>query len=78
MSRAQAPRGDTAFAAGVAAYGQLLRGDPWLGSFTFADARRLASGAAGGDWWRQEFVRLTELAERHAARGGATAAGGAR
>ncbi|HEX8193408.1 MAG TPA: VWA domain-containing protein [Allosphingosinicella sp.] len=68
---ASAPRGDTAFAAAVAAYGQLLRGDPWLGNFSFADARRLAAGSARGDWWRSEFVRLTEAAERHAVKGAA-------
>jgi Ca-activated chloride channel family protein len=68
---ASAPRGDTAFAAAVAAYGQLLRGDPWLGTYSFADARRLAAGNARGDWWRTEFVRLTEAAERHAVKGAA-------
>jgi Ca-activated chloride channel family protein len=68
---ATAPRGDTAFAAAVAAYGQLLRGDPWLGTYSFADARRLAAGNARGDWWRSEFVRLTEAAERHAVKGAA-------
>jgi Ca-activated chloride channel family protein len=70
---AAAPRGDTAFAAAVAAYGQKLRGDPWLNGFGFADARRLAGQAGGGNYWRREFVRLTELAERQmpgAARGG--------
>jgi Ca-activated chloride channel homolog len=59
------PRGDTAFAAAVAAYGQKLRGDPWLNRFSFADARRLAGQAGGGNYWRREFIRLTELAERH-------------
>ena len=77
IATARAPRGDTAFAAAVAAYGQRLRGDPWLGNFGFADARRLAQGATGNDWWRREFVRLTELAEQHANKGSA-AAGGAR
>jgi len=71
MRSASAPRGDSAFAAAVAAYGQRLRGDPWLGSFTFADARRLAAGAAGDDWWRREFVRLTEMAEQNAVKGAA-------
>jgi Ca-activated chloride channel homolog len=66
VRNAQPPRGDTAFAAAVAAYGQKLRGDPWLNGFGFADARRLASQAGeGGNYWRREFVRLTELAERH-------------
>jgi Ca-activated chloride channel family protein len=61
---ARAPSGDTAFAIAVAAYGQLLRGDPHLGSFGFADARALAGRANLGDWWRREFVRLAEAAER--------------
>jgi Ca-activated chloride channel family protein len=72
---AAAPRGDSAFAAAVAAYGQLLRGDPWLGTFGFADARRLAAGNAGNDWWRREFVGLTEMAERHAVKGAAAGGG---
>jgi Ca-activated chloride channel family protein len=71
----RAPQGDSAFAAAVAAYGQLLRGDPWLGTFGYADARRLAAGHVRGDWWRGEFVRLTETAEQHA-RKGAAANGG--
>ena len=33
--------------------------------FTFADARRLAAAGAGGNYWRREFVGLTELAQRH-------------
>jgi Ca-activated chloride channel family protein len=75
VGSAAAPRGDSAFAAAVAAYGQLLRGDPWLGTFGYADARRLAAGAAGRDWWRSEFLRLTELAERHAVKGAAAGGG---
>ena len=61
---AGAPSGDTAFVAAVAAYGQLLRGDTNLGRFSFADARALARRARTDDYWRREFVRLTELAER--------------
>ena len=75
IASARAPRGDSAFAAAVAAYGQRLRGDPWLGNFGFADARRLAQGAAGGNWWRREFIRLTEMAEQHAVKGSAAAGG---
>jgi Ca-activated chloride channel family protein len=71
IRNASAPRGDSAFAAAVAAYGQRLRGDPWLRDFGFADARRLAQGAVGGNWWRREFIRLTELAEQHAVKGAA-------
>ena len=61
---ARAPSGDSAFAAAVAAYGQLLRGDSHMGRFGFADARALAQRASLDSWWRREFVRLTELAER--------------
>jgi len=58
---ARAPRGDFAFAASVAAFGQLLRGDTLLNGFTFADTRELAGKQ--DDYWRQEFVKLTELAD---------------
>ena len=61
---ARAPTGDTAFAAAVAAYGQLLRGDTNMGGFTFADARSAGGRGNGGNFWRREFVGLTELAER--------------
>ena len=57
-----APSGDFAFAAAVAAFGQKLRGDKYLGRYGFADIRGLAG--APGSYWRQEFVRLTELADR--------------
>jgi len=64
VESARPPVGDSAFAAAVAGYGQLLRGDTNLGRFSFADVRRLAEPEAGGNYWRREFVRLTELAER--------------
>jgi len=64
IAAARAPAGDSAFAAAVAGYGQLLRGDTNLGRFSFADARRLAEPTAGQNYWRREFIRLTELAER--------------
>jgi Ca-activated chloride channel homolog len=67
---ARAPVGDTAFVAAVAAYGQLLRGDTNLNGFTFADARALATRGRTGDFWRREFVQLTELAERFRFAGG--------
>jgi Ca-activated chloride channel family protein len=61
---ARAPAGDTAFAAAVAAFGQKLRGDPWLGRFGYRDVRRLAQGAGGRpDYWRGEFLRLADLAQ---------------
>lgn len=55
------PRGDMAFATAVAAFGQKLRGDTRLGDIGYADIRRLAGDQSG--YWRQEFVKLTELAE---------------
>ena len=67
---ARAPTGDSAFAAAVAAYGQLLRGDTNMGRFSFADARALASRAHNADFWRREFVELTELAQRQRFAGG--------
>ena len=61
LGNAKAPRGDFAFATAVAAYGQLLRGDDLLGGFGFGDVRRLAGQQEG--YWRQEFLRLTGVAD---------------
>jgi Ca-activated chloride channel family protein len=58
------PRGDTAFAAAVAGFGQKLRHDPWLKDFAYADARRLAASSVAGDYWRGEFLRLVDLADK--------------
>ena len=57
---ATAPRGDFAFAASVAAFGQLLRGDELMQDFGFDDIERLAGSQK--DYWRQEFLRLNEVA----------------
>lgn len=63
---AQGPRGDMAFAAAVAAFGQKLRGDKYLGGFSYADIRQLAGDQRG--YLREEFLKLTRLAEgRHLA-----------
>jgi hypothetical protein len=35
-----------------------------LGRFSYADARALAQRSPLNDYWRREFVRLTEAAER--------------
>ncbi len=67
LASAKPPVGDMAFAAAVAAYGQKLRGDPYLARFRFADVRQLAG--APRDQWRQEFVRLATLAEGQAGGG---------
>lgn len=53
--------GDMAFAASVAAFGQRLRGDSYMGSFGYADIRRLAGEQRG--YLREEFLKLTRLAE---------------
>ena len=59
---AAAPSGDLAFTAAVAAFGQRLRGDPHLGTFSFVDSARLAQSGAG-DYWRREFVELATKAQ---------------
>ncbi|QNA83107.1 VWA domain-containing protein [Sphingomonas sp. So64.6b] len=64
LQNAPAPRGDMAFVTSVAAFGQKLRGDTRLGATSFADIRRMAGNPDG--YWRQEFVKLTELAEAQA------------
>lgn len=64
LAGAGTPRGDMAFAVAVAAFGQKLRGDKYLGSFGFADIRALAG--AQNNFWRQEFLKLTQLAETRA------------
>ncbi len=55
----------TRWAVAVAAYGQLLRGDPWLrAGFGWPQVTALAQGARGEDpdGLRAEFVRLTRSA----------------
>ncbi len=58
---ARAPGGDMAFATAVAAFGQKLRGDNLMGGFGYGDVRRLAGDSP--NFWRQEFVKLVQLAE---------------
>lgn len=55
------PSGDFAFAAAVAAFGQTLRGDELMNGFTHDQIAALASGQS--DFYRQEFIRLVEVAE---------------
>ncbi|MDP2131641.1 MAG: VWA domain-containing protein [Erythrobacter sp.] len=57
---AAVPQGDFAFAAAVAAYGQVLRGDELMNGFGFSDIGTLAGGQ--DNFWRQEFLRLNALA----------------
>jgi Ca-activated chloride channel family protein len=71
VRNARAPRGDMAFVAAVAAFGQRLRGDTYLGDFDFNDIGRLARASGqSGDYWRREFLELTELAATRNAPGG--------
>ena len=60
MRRARAPRGDFAFAAAVAAFGQVLRGDEKMKGFDFDDIGALAGSQ--DNYWRQEFLQLNALA----------------
>jgi Ca-activated chloride channel family protein len=65
---AGAPTGDMAFVTAVAAFGQKLRGDKYLGNYGFADIQRLAGSPQTP--WRQEFVRLTGMAGNRKPSGG--------
>jgi Ca-activated chloride channel family protein len=60
FERASAPRGDFAFAASVAAFGQVLRGDDLMQGFDFEDIGALAGPQK--DFWRQEFLQLNAVA----------------
>ncbi len=62
----QMPQGDFAFAAAVAAYGQILRGDELMMGFGHDDVGELAGRQS--NFIRQEFLELNALAG--AARGG--------
>lgn len=57
--------GDLRFAAAVAAFGQLLRDDPFTGEYSFADVITLAEPARGEDrfGYRSEFLNLVRLAK---------------
>ncbi len=61
---AEAPA-EARFSAAVAAFGQLLRGAPYLGSFGYDDVTALAQGARGEDrfGYRAEFLNLVRLAK---------------
>ena len=61
LARATAPQGDMAFAVAVAAFGQKLRGDKYLGDFGYSDIRSLAGNQS--NFWRQEFTKLAQLAQ---------------
>lgn len=57
--------GDLKFAAAVAGFGQLLRGDPYLKSFSYKDVLQLAQAGKGADpfGYRSEFLNLVRLAD---------------
>jgi Ca-activated chloride channel family protein len=52
------------FASALAAFGQLLRGDPYVKDFTYRDVIALAEAARGKDefGFRTEFTNLVRLA----------------
>ena len=56
--------GDARFVAAVAAFGQLLRGDPYMKNFTYRDVIALAQPARGEDrfGYRSGFLNLVRLA----------------
>ncbi len=56
---------DVRFSVAVAAFGQLLKGAPYLGRFGYDDVIALAQGARGDDpfGYRAEFVNLARLAK---------------
>jgi Ca-activated chloride channel family protein len=57
--------GEVRFSVAVAAFGQLLRGEPYLKTFGFDDVIELARGAKGDDpfGYRAEFINLVRLAK---------------
>jgi len=57
------------FATAVAGYGQLLRGDPYVGDWSFDEVIALAQSAKGEDpfGYRAEFINLARLAGTAAA-----------
>ena len=57
------------FATAVAAFGQLLRKDPNVGTMTLADVQRIAAASRGDDTfgYRSEFLRLVQVAQSAAA-----------
>ncbi len=60
MAGAVLPRDDFAFATAVAAFGQKLRGDTYMGDYSYGDMKALAGSP--NNFWRQEFVKLVQLA----------------
>lgn len=65
IATAGTPEGDMAFACAVAAFGQKLRGDTYLGGFGYADIQKLAGRQQG--YLREEFLKLASLASARGA-----------
>jgi Ca-activated chloride channel family protein len=61
----QATPEDVRFSTAVAAFGQLLRGEPFTGAFSFDDVIALGQTARGADpfGYRAEFLNLVRLAK---------------
>ncbi len=59
------PDTESAFAAAVAAFGQILRGDPFVKNFNYDDVIALANANKGPDpfGYRAEFINLVRLAK---------------
>ncbi|MCC6919268.1 MAG: VWA domain-containing protein [Alphaproteobacteria bacterium] len=57
--------GDMKFAAAVAGFGQILRGDPYLKSFGYKDVLALGQAGKGADsfGYRAEFLNMVRLAQ---------------
>jgi Ca-activated chloride channel family protein len=68
-SSVDAAPNEARFAASVAAFGQILRGGRYTGSFGYDDVIALAQGAKGKDefGYRAEFINLARLAKSAAA-----------
>jgi Ca-activated chloride channel family protein len=62
---------DGRFASAVAAFGQLLRDDPYIKNFTYNDVIKIAEAARGKDrfGYRAEFLNLVRLAKTARAMG---------
>jgi Ca-activated chloride channel homolog len=56
---------DSRFAAAVAGFAQLLRNEPYMKEFSFAEIEKLAQSARGSDadGYRAEFIQLVRLAD---------------
>ena len=61
----QSTLAEAQFSIAVAAFGQLLKGEPYTQGYTFDDVLALAQGARGGDpfGYRAEFLNLVRLAK---------------